>query len=282
MSAKYIGAHMPTGKGLWDAVNRGKEIGCTAIQVFTSSPRQWKSNPIKQEAVDALAKSLKETGIGHEHIVSHDTYLINLCHVEEEKRQQSVDALASELGRCGELGIPFVVSHIGSHKGQGESAIQMAAENIKKILADSPDHVTLLMETTAGQGSSLNSSFEELAKIYEACGSPKNLAVCMDTCHIFVAGYDIRTPETYEATMSRFDELLGCDLIKIIHCNDSKKPLGSRVDRHEHLGDGTIGPDAFRLLVNDPRFENTPIVVETPEAETMHQVNVQRLWDWCD
>ncbi|MBX3113785.1 MAG: deoxyribonuclease IV [Fimbriimonadaceae bacterium] len=282
MPATLIGAHMPTGKGLPDAVRRGKAIGCTAIQIFTSSPQQWKSKPLAPDASEKLAAAIQETGIDPQAMVSHDSYLINLCAPDPEKQAMSREALTRELTRCAELKIPYVVSHMGAHMGQGEDVgLQMVAEQTIGLLNEIPDGVTLLMETTAGQGSSLNYKFEHLAKLLELTKSPKNLAICLDTCHIFAAGYDIRTKETYEATFAEFDRLIGCDVIKVIHCNDSKKALGTKVDRHNHLGEGEIGETAFRCLVHDARFERTPIVVETPEADTMHEVNVQRLWNWA-
>lgn len=272
---------MPTGKGLPFALKNGVEIGCTAVQVFTSSPQSWAAKPVTDEMAAAFQAAALETGLG-QHTVSHDSYLINLAAPDEAKRQQAVDGLKREMGRCGQYAIPFVVSHMGAHMGQGEDVgIAKVAEATKEILADTPPSVTLLMETTAGQGSSLNYKFEHLAAIIEAAGNPARLAVCLDTCHIFAAGYDIRTAEAYEATFAEFDRLVGCDRIKVIHCNDSKKGLGTRVDRHEHLGEGEIGPVAFQCLVKDPRFEETMIVVETPEAETHHAVNVARLWDWA-
>jgi deoxyribonuclease-4 len=281
MPAKLIGAHMPTGKGLWDAVRRGKEIGCSAVQVFTSSPQMWKAKDPTDEAVDKLKHALKETGIGR-HIVSHDSYLINLAAPAEELREKSINGLKGEIARCARLGIPYVVSHMGAHMGQGEEVgLKKVAEATLRILKETPDSVTLLMETTAGQGSCLNCRFEHLATILDLCKGHKRLAVCVDTCHVFAAGYDIRTKATYEKTWQEFDRLVGCKLIKAVHCNDSKMPFDSHKDRHAHLGEGEIGETAFKLLVKDKRFENTPILVETPEAETMHQENVARLWKWA-
>lgn len=282
MPAQLIGAHMPTGKGLPDAVRRGKAIGCTAVQVFTSSPQQWQSKPLAVDAPQKLHEAVTETGLDPQALVSHDSYLINLCAPEPEKAQMSREALTRELTRCATLGIPYVVSHMGAHMQQGEEVgLQKIAEQTRAILAEIPSGVTLLMETTAGQGSSLNYKFEHLAKLFDLTGSPSNLGVCLDTCHIFAAGYDIRTPDGYEATFAEFEQLVGCSRIKVIHGNDSKKALGSRVDRHDHLGEGLIGETAFRCLVHDPRFERTPIVVETPDADKMHEVNVGRLWQWA-
>lgn len=277
MPAQLLGAHMPLGKGLSDCVRRGAAIGCTAIQVFTNNPRQWKGREVQEGEPEALAAALAETGIGS-HIVSHDTYLINLSAVDPGAQLKSRAALIEEMRRCGQLGIPLVVSHMGAHMGQGpEAAIQLIANHAKDVLAETPETVTLLMETTAGQGSSMNSRFEELAAILEAAGSPDRLGVCLDTCHVFAAGYDIRTPEAYEQTMAEFDRIVGIGRIRAIHANDSQKPFGSRVDRHAPIGEGEIGLEAFRCLVNDPRFERTPILLETPDAETMHEENLKRL-----
>ncbi len=273
---------MPTAGGLDKAVLRAKEIGCTAIQVFTSSPQMWKGRTIKKGEPEALAKALADTGIGA-HIVSHDSYLVNLCATKPEIREKSYDALASELMRCATLGIPYVVSHIGATTGQELAEAQsIACDAIVRMLDETPGGAMLLMETTAGQGSSLNSSFEEIAQILERTEAPDRLGVCLDTCHIFAAGYDIRTAETYGASMERFQSLVGFDRLKVVHANDSKQPFGSRKDRHEHIGQGEIGEEGFRCLVNDPRLENTMIVVETPDAETHHAENVARLWSYVE
>lgn len=278
MSAKLLGAHMPTGKGLGYAVREGKRIGCTALQVFTSSPQTWKSAPMSDQKIEDFKKAKAETGI--DVVVSHDSYLVNLCSPAEENREKSIAGLKCEIERCAAYGIGWVVSHIGACVGQEfDVAMKAAAVSAKRVLAETPDDVMLLAETTAGQGSSLNSTFEGLAQFFDLMGSPKRLGVCVDTCHIFAAGYDIRTPETYAATMARFDELVGISNIKAIHCNDSKMAFDSHRDRHAHIGQGEIGIEAFRCLVNDPRFENVPILLETPEAETEHEVNLRRLME---
>lgn len=271
---------MPTAGGLDKALRRGVEIGCTAIQIFTSSPQQWKAKEYDDATVRAFRSEAEALGLA-KNLVSHDSYLINLCAPNPELREKSIEGLTAEMERCGRLGVPFVVSHMGAHMGQGEEAgIAAVAESAKAVLAQTPAEVTLLMETTAGQGTSLNWRFEHLAAIMDAAGAPARLAVCLDTCHIFAAGYDIRVQDEYERTFQEFERVVGIDKIKVIHCNDSKKALGTRVDRHEHLGEGEIGTEAFRLLVNDPRFDQVPIVVETPEAETKHAENVARLWEW--
>jgi deoxyribonuclease-4 len=211
-------------------------------------------------------------------LVSHDTYLVNLAHPEEETREKSRLCLTEELQRSGAYGIGFVVSHIASALGQEpEVARARAAEYIRRVLDDSPDNVTLLMETTAGQGSAMNRSFEELAALLDDLHGDPRLGVCMDTCHIFAAGYDIRTPETYAATMDDFGSKVGFDRLKVIHCNDSQKGLGSKVDRHANLGKGLIGLEAFRALVNDPRLANTPIILETPTEDEGHAKDLATL-----
>ena len=274
--AKLLGAHMPTAGGLDKALTKGKAIGCTAIQLFTSSPRQWRSKLPDQNLLNAFSEAREETGIHS--IVSHDTYLVNLCAPDEEVRAKSIQTLTDELIRCSRLQIPYVVSHMGAHLGQGEEeGLLRVAEATKNILKETPGNVILCMETTAGQGSALNYKFEQLAFLLDACDSHPRLAVCLDTCHIFVAGYDITTQQGYEDTFDHFEKTIGLDRLKVIHCNDSKKPLGSKVDRHEHIGEGFIGPLAFQLLVNDPRFDTLPIILETPEPEKMHEVNLARL-----
>lgn len=271
---------MPTSGGLGAAVRNGKAIGCTAVQVFTSSPRQWDSKDVDEAMVADLQAALAETGM-QGHIVSHDSYLINLCAPAEETRDKSRRALARELDRCGTLGIPYVVSHMGSHMKQGEDeGLRIVAEETKAILRDSPESVTLLMETTAGQGTALFYTFDHFKPIFDAVDHPEKLGICLDTCHIHAAGYDISHEEGYEGAFSEFAEKIGLDRLKVIHCNDSKNPAGSRKDRHEHLGEGMIGEGAFRRLVNDDRFTEVPILVETPGAEEHHATNVKRLWDW--
>lgn len=281
MPARFIGAHMSTKGGLGNALRRGKEIGCTAVQVFTSSPQQWYAKPVTPEMVADYRKAREETGITQ--VVSHDSYLINLCSPDEMLAQKSLESLKNEILRSSLYGIPYVVSHMGGHKGQGEAiGLTKVAEATEEILAETPEDVTLLMETTAGQGTDLNGRFEHLAMVLELTNGHQRLGVCVDTCHIFVAGYDIRTPETWEKTWAEFERLVGFDRLKVVHCNDSKRELGSHVDRHEHLGQGMLGEEPFKMLVNDDRFENIPITIETHDPDTMHAVNVGKLWGWIE
>ncbi len=276
MSAQLLGAHMPTAGGLGNAIRKGHEIGCAAIQVFTSNPQQWRAKEVTSEMVLEFLSACNETGISD--VISHDSYLVNITSLEEDVRDRSYKYLKGEMNRCAQYGIDHVVSHIGSSKGQTlAQALASAAEVILNLFEETPPEVTLLMETTAGQGSDLNSKFEEIATILDLCHGHQRLGVCLDTCHVFAAGYDIRTSETYHKTFDLFDKLVGVGRIKAIHSNDSKRLLGSTIDRHAHIGEGEIGELAFRLLVNDPRFDNIPILLETKEPETMHPINLGRL-----
>ncbi len=270
-----IGAHMPAGKGLGAAVRAGKAIGCEAVQIFTSSPQMWRSKPVTPKAVDELNAAREETGI--QMVVSHDSYLVNLASPDPENRVKSRDALQAELGRCGLYGIPYVVSHIGAGMGRPvEVAIEQAAEEIRAILAATDESVTLLAETTAGQGSSLNSNFDELAALLAAVDSPR-LAVCWDTCHLFAAGYALHTEAGYEEMCAEFEAKIGLEKVKVIHFNDSAKPFASRRDRHAALGEGEIGAEALGRIARDPRWAGVPLLLETPDAETMHAENLARL-----
>jgi deoxyribonuclease-4 len=269
---------MPTGKGLDHAARDGKAIGCTALQVFTSSPQMWKAKEVTDEKAAAFMAACAETGL--DVVVSHDSYLVNLCSPNEEIRAKSIDGLSGEINRCHTYGIRWVVSHLGSHMGEGEDAgIAGVVAALKTIFDSTPEHVMVLGETTAGQGSALFYSFDHLARVQDALKRPDRFGVCLDTCHVFSAGYDIRTKETYEATFAEFDRLIGIPTLKAIHCNDSKHPLGSKKDRHEHIGEGHIGLEAFKLLVNDPRLFEVPILIETPEAPEGHARNLKVLWN---
>lgn len=256
---------MPAAGGLHKALYAGKEIGCSAIQVFTASPRQWKHTPLQQETIEAFEKGKQETGIST--VVSHAAYLINLAAPDENVRRQSYDAYLNELVRCSQLGIRYAVVHMGSHLDRGEeTGLKTLIESLRNLLAELPDGVKIAMETMAGQGSALCYQFEHFARVLEALPDER-LVICADSCHLFAAGYDLRTPETYQAVWSEFDRLIGIPRLQVWHLNDSKKPLGSRVDRHDHIGAGEIGEGAFKLLMNDPHFAALPMLIETPEVE---------------
>lgn len=273
---RLIGAHMPAAGGLHKAIRNGHAIGCTAIQVFTSSPQQWKGRVITDEIAEQFQQAVKETKM--KALVSHDCYLVNLAAPSEEIREKSVNALTGEMERCARLEIPVVVSHLGSHMGLGEDeGIKQVAKHVRRILRQTPKDIHLAMETTAGQGTNLFFRFEQLQQLLDALDGNPRLCVCLDTCHVFAAGYDIRDKQSFDATIREFDKIVGLERLKCIHANDSKFPLGSRRDRHEHIGKGQIGLEAFRLFVNDRRVSHAPILIETPDAEQMHAKNVKTL-----
>src|SRR2546421_2983608 len=276
-TTRLIGAHMPTAGGIDKSLRNGRDIGCSAVQVFTCSPRQWKHPALDPEVVARFRQAREEAGIAF--TVAHDSYLINLCAPDGAVLERSCGAFRDELERAEALGIPWVVTHMGAHLNSGEEpAIKLLCESITQILRETEGMaVGVALETTAGQGSCLGHRFEHIAQVVDGCASHPRLGVCLDTCHIFVAGYDIRDEESYDRTFDSFGSIIGFDKLKVIHANDAKKPLGSRVDRHEHLGEGEIGIEAFRRLVNDKRMLHIPVIVETPEAETMHAANVEKL-----
>lgn len=279
MTTRLLGAHMPTGKGLGDALRRGKAIGCTAVQVFTSSPQQWKAKEITGAMAGDFREARAETGITC--VISHDSYLVNLCAPDDALRAKSIEGLAAELLRCDRYGIAWAVSHIGAAMGQEpDAAVRRAAEGLTEVLARTPASTGVLMETTAGQGSSLNWRFEQIAAMFDDLGAPARVGVCLDTAHVFAAGYDIRSADDLAATFDAFDRIVGLDRLRAIHVNDSKKALGARVDRHAHIGEGEIGEAAFRALLAEERLAHVPMLLETPEAETMHATNLARLWSY--
>ena len=257
-----IGAHMSIEGGLEKALIKAQELEATVLQLFTKSNRQWYAKPLTQEAINLFKQTRKE--IPFHSITAHASYLINLASVNSETRKKAITALKSELHRCDQLGIEFLVLHPGSHGKQGtEKGIELVAHGINTALDSYKGNTKLLIETMAGQGTSLGSTFEEIANIRSLCKN--KVDVCLDTCHIFAAGYDMSTKDQYEKTMQTFDEIIGFDNLKVIHVNDSKKECGCRVDRHEDIGAGKIGKEGFKLLFNDPRFFNVPKILETPK-----------------
>jgi len=273
-----LGAHMPTAGGHHNAIADGVAIGCRSVQIFTASPRQWRAPSIAPEVAEKFKQVVRESGITK--TVAHDSYLINLAaEPGSDVLAKSRAAFRAEIERAEALGVDFLVSHPGAHGGAGEDVgIARLIESLDVIHAETAGaKVRVAIETTAGQGTYLGGRFEQIARILNGVKDPARLAVCLDTCHVFAAGYDIRTPEAYEETMRLFDEIIGIKNLQVIHANDSQKALGSHADRHAHIGEGEIGLEAFRLLVNDPRLAGLPVIVETPDSETMHEVNVKRL-----
>ncbi|MEI8281587.1 MAG: deoxyribonuclease IV [Armatimonadota bacterium] len=276
MIAKLVGAHMPIKNGLGGAIRQGHKIGCTAVQVFTKSPQLWKAKPISDEMVADYQLALSETGISS--VMCHDSYLINLAAAGEELREKSLAGLTDEMNRCAQYGITLLNSHMGAHVGQGvDKGIRLLVAGAKAALENSDPSVMLVMETTAATGTSMGATFEQLRAVLDGLHGDRRVAVCVDTCHIFAAGYDIRTAETFNQTFAKFDEVIGFDRLVAVHCNDSIGGLGSKKDRHAHIGEGEIGEEGFRILVNDKRFENIPILLETPMENEGHERDLAKL-----
>jgi len=262
--------------GVSKAFARGASVSCEAMQIFSKNERQWNAKPILPEEVAAFKAEQARTGIGP--VIVHDSYLINLAAPADELWEKSIAAFSHELERCDLLGIPYIVTHPGAHTGSGEeTGLAREAVALNRIFeAGIGGSTMVLLETTAGQGSALGNRFEHLARLFELVPHHERMAVCVDTCHIFAAGYDIRDAASYQATFAEFDRIVGLNRIKCFHLNDSQKDLGSRVDRHSHIGQGCIGLEGFRLLVNDPRFADLPMIIETPKGDDMAE-DVQNL-----
>ena len=269
-----LGAHMSIAGGYYLAAEKGGALGCTTIQVFTKNERQWRAKPITDEEAALFKSAVAQHGI--KVAFAHDTYLHNLASPNPELWRKSVDAFTEELGRCERLGLDYLVSHPGSPGDSGADAgIGRMREALAEILGRTKGHRSrILLETTAGQGATLGSRFDEMAKLIDGFDP---IGVCFDTCHVFAAGYDLRTRAGYDGVMADFDKHIGLDRLRAFHVNDSKKDLGCRVDRHENIGRGFIGRDAFKFLMNDPRFAATPKVIETPKENDMDPVNLSLL-----
>jgi deoxyribonuclease-4 len=266
--------------GVDKAPLRGLRVGCDAIQIFTKSNRQWRARPLGDEEVEAFRSNLKSTGIRR--VIAHDCYLLNLAAPVAAVWKRSVAAFRDELDRAERLGIPYLVTHPGSHLSAGEAeGIARVAEALNVLHVALPRHrVRVLLETTAGQGTSLGYRFEQLAAILDRVEASHRVGLCLDTCHLFAAGYDIRSPHGYRTTMRGLATCGGHARVKAIHLNDSRRGLGSRVDRHAHIGAGCLGSEAFRLFLNDPRFRTVPMILETPKGEdfvTADRRNLARL-----
>lgn len=259
-----LGAHMSIAGGIEESIERGASIGCTTIQIFTKSNRQWRMNPLKQQEIDAFKKNATHYNIYP--IVAHATYLINIASANKNTELASINALSQELLRCDQLEIPYLVLHPGSASNASpEECFKRLLENLDKILETTPSNTMLLLENMAGQGAALASTLDQLATILHKSAYKKRLGICLDTCHAFVAGYDLRTEKPYEQFWLDFDNSIGLEHLKVIHCNDSKKDLGSRIDRHEHIGKGKLGLATFEMLFNDKRFFEIPKILETPK-----------------
>jgi deoxyribonuclease-4 len=261
-----IGAHVSISGGFDQAILRGEKIGANCIQIFTKSNRQWKSKKISNEDVAKFITQQKNSNI--QIVAAHASYLINLGSSTSSVVEKSINALVDELQRCDMLQIPFLILHPGTmHDKDEKKSLQFIAQNINTVLQKAkPKHVMLLLETMAGQGSTAGSKFEQLATIISHITQKKHVGVCVDTCHIFASGYIFDTPATYKKLWHDFDATIGLKKLKLFHINDSKKDVGSRVDRHEHVGQGMIKPAAFKLLMQDLKFKKIPKILETPKG----------------
>ena len=265
---KYIGAHVSASGGVFNAPINAKALGAKSFALFTKNQRQWVAKPLDEETITLFKKNLDLAEILPQHVLPHDSYLINLGHPEIEKREKSLDAFIDELQRCEQLGLDRLNYHPGSHlkKISTEECLEYISNSMNTAL-EQTNGVKLVIENTAGQGSNLGFKFEHLAYLIDNSIDKERVGVCIDTCHMFTAGYDIRTKEAYEKTWQEFDDIVGFKYLMGMHINDSKPDLGSHVDRHDSLGKGKIGLDAFRFLMNDERIDDIPMVLETIDSD---------------
>jgi deoxyribonuclease-4 len=263
-----LGAHLSIAGGLPRAVDRAEASGCQALQIFTKSAGQWRAREIPPEEIALFKRRVRQTRIRP--VVAHNSYLINIAAADPTLRRRSIDALIEELDRAEALALDGLVMHPGSYTAGSESGgLKLIADGLAEVLASRRGaRVRILLEHTAGQGTNLGHRFEHLAEIIDRLGGSPRVAVCLDTCHLLAAGYDIRSEEAYRETFRQFGRLVGFSRLKAFHLNDSKKPCASRVDRHEHIGKGCLGLAPFRRILNDPRFANLPMLIETPKLDT--------------
>ncbi|MFQ5640639.1 MAG: deoxyribonuclease IV [bacterium] len=274
---RKFGAHVSIGGGVFNAPQNGIASTCDVVQIFTKNQMQWQVPPLTDEDVQKFKAEEQRTGV--KAVCVHASYLINLGGFDPEKLRKSRQNFIVEVERAEVLGIPYLVVHPGSHLGNGEAhGVHRISESLNFVLDKYPDFkLKILLESTAGQGANLGYTFEQLAEMRLNVEAPERIGVCLDTCHMFAAGYEIRTKEGYRTTMQELDDCIGVEHVGVIHSNDSKKALGSRVDRHAHIGDGELGLTAFEQLVNDARFKDIPMIIETPGGAVKDAENLQKL-----
>ena len=293
MSQKFVGAHVSASGGVYNAPLNAMEIGAKAFALFTKNQRQWVAKPLDDETIEKFKTNLAKSGILPKHVLPHDSYLINLGHPEVEKLEKSRAAFIDELERCAQLGLDRLNFHPGSHLAKvakkdkenpevmqpiEDKCLDVIAESIN-IALDKTSGVSAVIENTAGQGSNLGWKFEHLAHIIDKVEDKSRIGVCIDTCHMFTAGYDIRTREAYDKTWDEFEKIVGFKYLMGMHINDSKPPLGSHVDRHHSLGKGEIGLDAFKFIMNDERMDDIPLILETID-ETIWSEEIELLYSF--
>ncbi len=279
LSNLLLGAHVSIAGGVHKAIPRGEALGCTAIQIFTKNASQWKARPLAQPEVRDFKLERKRTGIL---VLAHDGYLINLGSPNPDLLLKSRAAFREEMDRAEKLEIPYLIMHPGSHAGSGEEAgLKSVILSLNDLLKSTAGyHVSVLLENTAGQGSALGYSFDHLHRIIQDSTEPDRIGICLDTCHAFAAAYDLSNASGYESVMEEIDIKIGMDGLKALHLNDCKKGLGQRVDRHEHIGMGKLGPECFRSIMNDSRLNQVPKFIETPKTlndQDMDPVNLELL-----
>jgi len=267
---KYLGAHVSASGGLFNAPLNARAIGANAFAMFTKNQKQWSAKPLTIEEIAQFQKTVADCGFSADYILPHDSYLINLGNADPEKRSRSLASFTEELVRASQLGLKYVNFHPGSHLKEisEEECLDLIAESVNLALA-APDtgRTMAVAEATAGQGTNVGYKFEHIARIIAGINDKSRVGVCIDTCHIFAAGYDISTAAGWDSVLSDFDRIIGLKYLKAMHLNDAKKPCGSRVDRHECIGKGCIGVDGFKYIMQSPYFEDMPLVLETPEPD---------------
>ena len=280
MSNKFVGAHCSASGGVFNAVSNAEKIGAKAFALFTKNQRQWNAKDLDSQTIDKFKLALADSGILPKHVLPHDSYLINLGHPEAEKLDKSRDAFIDELQRCEQLGLDRLNFHPGSHLKQisEDECLSKISESIN-IALDKTSGVSAVIENTAGQGSNLGYKFEHLAQIIDKVEDKSRIGICIDTCHMFVAGYDIRTKEAYDKTWNEFENIVGFKYLMGMHINDSKPPLGSKKDRHHSIGKGEIGLDAFKFIMNDNRMDDIPLVLETID-DTIWKEEIELLYSF--
>ena len=294
---KFVGAHVSASGGVDNAPLNAMKIGAKAFALFTKNQRQWVAKPLEPKMIESFKANLKASGVLPKHVLPHDSYLINLGHPEVEKLEKSRAAFIDELERCEQLGLELLNFHPGSHlvkvgkkDSEYDDKIMEAELTCLDVIAESMNlaieatkgmNVKLVIENTAGQGSNLGYKFEHLAHIINKIEDKSRVGICLDTCHTFTGGYDLRTREAYDATMDEFERLVGFEYLSAMHINDSKPKLGSRVDRHHSLGEGEIGWDTFRFIMNDERMNNIPLVLETID-ETIWDREIEQMYDMVE
>lgn len=278
---KYIGAHVSAAGGVENSPVNAHNIGATAFALFTKNQRQWVAKPLTEESIKKFKENCAKYGYKPEQILPHDSYLINLGNPDAEGLQKSRTAFIDEMQRCSQLGLDRLNFHPGSHlkKVSEDECLVTISESINIALKE-VDGVIAVIENTAGQGTNLGFKFEHLAKIIEGVEDKSRVGVCIDTCHAFAAGYDLSTKEAFTETFNQFDSIVGFSYLKGMHINDSKKGVGSRVDRHESLGVGAIGEGCFRWIAEDSRFDNIPLILETPNTDIWQQ-EIDKLKEWA-